>query len=87
METRSIPYGLPRRWFGPVRFHLGSGINGNLKGGSVPFAEGGVRFHLGSGINGNPIRGNFCQSRQEEVRFHLGSGINGNHPLKLRSCI
>ncbi len=37
-----------------VRFHLGSGINGNcflLDKGSRAFGL--VRFHLGSGINGN----------------------------------
>ncbi len=37
-----------------VRFHLGSGINGNGDVGGVGgVGPGAVRFHLGSGINGN----------------------------------
>ncbi len=37
-----------------VRFHLGSGINGNGDKGMVdPMFSKLVRFHLGSGINGN----------------------------------
>ncbi len=35
-----------------VRFHLGSGINGNKKT-RPEKVWGKVRFHLGSGINGN----------------------------------
>ncbi|EFA71861.1 hypothetical protein CRD_00787 [Raphidiopsis brookii D9] len=61
-----------------VRFHLGSGINGNdlSKRGTENTGE--VRFHLGSGINGN-IHGTFCfWTAEKYVRFHLGSGINGN---------
>ncbi len=37
-----------------VRFHLGSGINGNLfYNRQRAEVEARVRFHLGSGINGN----------------------------------
>ncbi len=61
-----------------VRFHLGSGINGNLSLFVREVLENIVRFHLGSGINGNT---NFWSSKYRatpQVRFHLGSGINGN---------
>jgi hypothetical protein len=62
-----------------VRFHLGSGINGNLTGieGIKITTPPNVRFHLGSGINGNF---SFVNNTHNFllVRFHLGSGINGN---------
>ncbi len=37
----------------PVRFHLGSGINGNAVNQLPSGRVSSVRFHLGSGINGN----------------------------------
>ncbi len=55
METR--PPGIGQRLPpGKVRFHLGSGINGNNEfytSTSKATPENEVRFHLGSGINGN----------------------------------
>ncbi len=42
-----------------VRFHLGSGINGNSALRALAIAlslRRDVRFHLGSGINGNPSK-------------------------------
>ncbi|EFA71862.1 hypothetical protein CRD_00788 [Raphidiopsis brookii D9] len=36
-----------------VRFHLGSGINGNFVDTFSLVSVTSVRFHLGSGINGN----------------------------------
>ncbi len=61
MET-SFPdnYKLPGK-FTDVRFHLGSGINGNNQGqthckAGVKVLQHVVRFHLGSGINGNGRR-------------------------------
>ncbi len=56
METPLAGYRTAVNQLKKVRFHLGSGINGNTVIPSVrsPIAEiTAVRFHLGSGINGN----------------------------------
>ena len=52
METVFIVFYTPPRWV--VRFHLGSGINGNaVRILALRPRLSAVRFHLGSGINGN----------------------------------
>ncbi len=62
-----------------VRFHLGSGINGNVYLLiQQSYRDGLVRFHLGSGINGNKEL-LMTTHKGGTVRFHLGSGINGNN--------
>ncbi len=54
METK---YTLFKIYKKGVRFHLGSGINGNTYNEliTVVIVLNYVRFHLGSGINGNVI--------------------------------
>ncbi len=53
METLNGGFGIGR--MSAVRFHLGSGINGNVQLFLLSYSPpwGIVRFHLGSGINGN----------------------------------
>ncbi len=55
METRYRWNDEAESW--NVRFHLGSGINGNPPGKAMDryLILVSVRFHLGSGINGNVL--------------------------------